>query len=183
MRKQCVNKLFEFWGCLCCDNLWNSPSFHKMLYYVLFKYAIEEICSIPINFSLKHDTLSCKSLTFAMSILIPKAPMGRGWVDIYIIRRNCTLWFWQCKNFANSQLLVKNKATGTPHGVYCIQPLLVSDGCTVRCHWGNYILTSTWGFRRCSFRLAGQCEGLYTVGRVTGLAPRFLFLYMENLIK
>ena len=84
-----------------------------------------------------------------MSILIPKAPMGRGWVDIYIIRRNCTLWFWQCKNFANSQLLVKNKATGTPYGVYCIQPLLVSDGYTVRCHWGNYILTSTWGFRRC----------------------------------
>ena len=133
MRKQCVNKLFEFWGCLCCDNLWNSPSFHKMLYYVLFKYAIEEICSIPINFSLKHDTLSCKSLTFAMSILIPKAPMGRGWADIYIIRRNCTLWFWQCKNFANSQLLVKNKATGTPHGVYCIQPSVASDGSAARC--------------------------------------------------
>ena len=36
-----------------------------------------------------------------------------------------------------------------------------------------YIFTLAWGFRRCSFRLAGQCEGLYTVGRVTGLAPRF----------
>ena len=35
-----------------------------------------------------------------------------------------------------------------------------------------YILTLAWGFRRCSFRLAGQCEGLYTVERVTVLAPR-----------
>ena len=36
-----------------------------------------------------------------------------------------------------------------------------------------YILTLAWGFRRCSFRLAGQCEGLYTVERVTEQAPRF----------
>ena len=39
---------------------------------------------ILINFSSKHDTLSCKSFTFAMSILIPKAPTGRGRADIYI---------------------------------------------------------------------------------------------------
>lgn len=38
------------------------------------------------KFFIEHDTLSCKSLTFAMSILIPKAPMGRGWADVYIIR-------------------------------------------------------------------------------------------------
>ena len=36
-------------------------------------------------------------------------------------------------NFANSQLLVKDKATGTPHGVYYIQPLLASDVSIVRC--------------------------------------------------
>ena len=35
------------------------------------------------------------------------------------------------------------------------------------------------GIWRCSFRLAGQCEGLYTVERVTGLAPRFLFVYIN----
>ena len=34
--------------------------------------------------------------------------------------------------------------------------------------------TSAWGFRRCSFRLTGQCESLYYVERVTRLAPRFL---------
>ena len=47
---------------------------------------------------------------------------------------------------------------------------------------GHYILTSTWGFRRCSFRLAGQCEGLYTVERVTELAPRF-HLYILTFCK
>ena len=35
---------------------------------------------------------------------------------------------------------------------------------------------------RCSFRLAGQCEGLYTVERVTGLAPRLLFVYINIFI-
>ena len=37
-------------------------------------------------------------------------------------------------NFANSQLLVKNKATGTPHEVYYIQPSLASDDSVIRCH-------------------------------------------------
>lgn len=36
-----------------------------------------------------------------------------------------------------------------------------------------YILTQAWGFRRCSFRLVGQCESLYSVERVTEQAPRF----------
>ena len=40
-----------------------------------------------------------------------------------------------------------------------------------------YILTLAWGFRRCSFRLVGQCESLYSVERVTEQAPRF-FLYV-----
>ena len=42
-----------------------------------------------------------------------------------------------------------------------------------------YIFTLAWGFRRCSFRLAGQCEGLYTVERVTELAPRFFVCISE----
>ena len=58
------------------------------------------------------------------------AEVGQTYIHI---RRNCTLWFWQCKNFANSQLLVKDKATGTPHGVYYIQSSLASDDSIVRC--------------------------------------------------
>ena len=42
-----------------------------------------------------------------------------------------------------------------------------------------YILTSAWGFRRCSFRLVGQCESLYSVERVTEQAPRFFMCISE----
>ena len=63
-----------------------------------------------------------------------RKPRGAEVGQTYIhIRRNCTLWFWQCKNFANSQLLVKNKATGTSHGVYYIQSSLALDDSIVRC--------------------------------------------------
>ena len=44
------------------------------------------------TFLLKFSQISYKNLIFAKYIH-PKAPKGRGWVDIYIIRRNCTLWF------------------------------------------------------------------------------------------
>ena len=48
-------------------------------------------------------------------------------------RRNCTLWFWQCKNLAVRAKVVKNKATGTPHEVYCIQPSLALDDSIAHC--------------------------------------------------
>ena len=60
-----------------------------------------------------------------------------------------------------------------PHEVYYIQPSLASDDSVVRCLSAFYILTLAWGFRRCSFRLVGQCKSLYSVERVTELAPRF----------
>ena len=43
----------------------------------------------------------------------------------------------------------------------------------------SYIRTQAWGFRRCSFRQLGRCQSLYTVERVTGLAPRFC-LYIST---
>ena len=42
-----------------------------------------------------------------------------------------------------------------------------------------YILTLAWGFRRCSFRLVGQCESLYSVERVTEQAPRLFVCISE----
>ena len=99
-------------------------------------WAIWGVCFFSRTFSLKHYILSHKDLTFAMSILIPKAPMGRGRADIYIIRRNCTLRFWLVRT-SQTLWIVKNKATGTPHGVYCIQPSLASDGYTARCQEGE----------------------------------------------
>ena len=45
-----------------------------------------------------------------------------------------------------------------------------------------YILTLAWGFRRCSFRLVGQCESLYSVERVTEQAPRFFVCIYQHLL-
>ena len=56
--------------------------------------------------------------------------------------------------------LVKNKATGTSHGMFIYVPnwsLQIEDH-----SWGYCIYSSAWGFRRCSFRQSGQCEGLNT---------------------
>lgn len=82
------------------------------------------------------------------------AEVGQTYIHI---RRNCTLWFWQCKNFANSQLLVKSKATGTPHGMYLYTTLIGFGHIYVRwwC-WVNYILTSYVGlsalYQRCTLK-------------------------------
>ena len=66
-----------------------------------------------------------------------------------VLRRFCTLWFWQCKNLAVRAKVVKNKATGTPHEVYYIQPSLASNiSCSLSVQV-DYIFTSAWGFRHC----------------------------------
>ena len=79
-------------------------------------------------------------------------------------RRYWTLWFWRYKNLASSSVSQKQGNGNAPrvfymHSLYCIL--------SVRCKRANYIQTSAWGFRRCSFRLTGQCESLYSVERVT----------------
>ena len=74
----------------------------------------------------------------------------------------------------------KTKQCRTPHEVYYIQHSFASDDSVVRCLSAFYILTLAWGFRRCSFRLVGQCESLYSVERATEQAPRF-FVCIQNI--
>ena len=78
--------------------------------------------------------------------------------------------------------LSKTKQRGTPYeGV--LYPFLPSFFLAFVCQEvddRNYIYTLTWGFQRCSFRQSGQCEGLSIVERVTGLAPRSLYLYAKQ---
>jgi len=85
-------------------------------------------------------------------------------------RRNCNALVLTIEESRKFKLLVKNKATGTPHGMYIYNPywLLSVEQKSI----GYIIYSSAWGFRRCSFRLTGQCESLSIVERVTGLAPR-----------
>ena len=98
------------------------------------------LCLIMLNLSIKSRFFS-QTMFFSMQKMLSlhglyphRKPQWAEAGQTYIhIRRNCTLWFWQCKNFANSQLLVKNKATGTSHGVYYIQSSLALDDSIVRC--------------------------------------------------
>lgn len=105
-------------------------------------------------------------------------------IDIYTYKALLTLWFWRSKNLANSLRIVNNKATETPHGMYCIQPSLAScDFCRSSLKWGYYIFTSTWGFQRCSFRQFGQCESLYCVERVTVWLHAWTSMYFVSICK
>ena len=110
----------------------------------------------------------------------PDTGKSKGGIHIHK-RRNCTLWFWRCKNFATSQLLVKNKATGTPCGVHIHRALNISNDCmlweSVRVCW---LYTSSWGFRRCSFRLTGAMRRPLHREASDRLAPRF-FVYVRIL--
>ncbi len=69
-----------------------------------------------------------------------------------------------------------------PHEVYYIQPSLASDDSVVRCLSAFYILTLAWGFRRCSFRLVGQCESLSIMKRATEWLYAF-FVCINLLVK
>ena len=82
-------------------------------------------------------------------------------------------------NFATSTVSQKTKQRGRLMGVSYIALIgswsfIHTAGMPIR---GILYYTHTWGFQRCSFRLTGQCEGLQNVERVTGVAPRSLFLY------
>lgn len=82
----------------------------------------------------------------------------------------------------NFTLLVRDKATkSASRGV--LYTALTGFRRFCRLLSGEYIYTFTlaWGFRRCSFRQEGQCEGLSVVERVTQPAPRF-FLYVRSTI-
>ena len=60
---------------------------------------------------------------------MPKAPMGRGWVEYIHIRRNCTLWFWRSKNLA-----VRAKLSKTKQRERLMRCIVYS------CHWFRSVL-------------------------------------------
>ena len=61
-------------------------------------------------------------------IAFAESPLGgmRAW-HIHIKRRNWTLWFWRCKNFATSNGLSKTKQRGRPLG--CLYTTLIGYWC------------------------------------------------------
>ena len=93
-----------------------------------------------------------------------------------------TLWFWLFENFATSNCSSKTKQRWMPLG--CIIYYLDRFDAKER-RWsvkGRLYIHIGVGLSRCSFRRTGQCEGLQTVERVTGLAPRFVCIEVSNLL-
>ena len=82
-------------------------------------------------------------------------------------------------NLASST--VSQKQSNAERLMRCIVYILISFGCILHSLVGriDYILTLAWGFRRCSFRLTGQCESLRIVERVTEWLCAF-FLCINN---
>ena len=64
LRKQCVNKRLS--GKVYAVIFYETPH-HSIRCYIVSCFKVW-FCFIPINFLLKHDTLSCKSLTFVHHI-------------------------------------------------------------------------------------------------------------------
>lgn len=100
-----------------------------------------------------------KMSIFAMSLPLLKAP--KGWKRArYIYIKGVTERFgFDVVESRKFKLIVKNKATGTLHGMIICNPnwlflVMVILGCI--------IYSSAWGFQRCSFRQSGQCESLTT---------------------
>ena len=111
----------------------------------------------PINLVLFTKKIWLFQLVFLLLQLSSRCNTILWWASMrtYIQQALSDALVLTCQNFANSQLLVKNKATTTPHGVYYIQPSLASDTSVFVTMRVTYIFTSAWGFDRCSFRQEG----------------------------
>ena len=65
----------------------------------------------------------------------------------------------ECIQISQLQTVSQKQSNGNASWDVYIQPSLVV---CVYDQQGEIIYSSAWGFRRCSFRLTGQCEGLNT---------------------
>ena len=133
---------------------WISLTF---LYLIMLNWTLKIILCQPnqVAFKVKMLLLYC-----LYSYRKPWwAEVGRTYIHK---RRNCTLWFWHSENFATSSVRQKQSNGNASWGV--LYTALIGFGCISHSlpKKGFYILTHTWGFRRCSFRQIGRCQSLYT---------------------
>lgn len=96
----------------------------------------------------------------------------------YTYRRLLERFGFDCLRTSQLQKTISQRQSngGCPLDVlYSLFLAVCACFCTMARKVRLYIYTK-WGFRCCSFRLIGQCEGLQTVERATGLALRFLYM-------
>ena len=122
--------------------------------------------------------------TFAAPILAGSPLWGKARVgDIYIKRRNCTLWFWRSRNLEHSNDQSKTKQRGSPCVAYihCIlsifrRPMLWKD---VRVCWLYIYHRGVFGVAR--FEWSGNSGAFRTWGEWQKLAPRFFCICTYDL--
>ena len=133
--------------------------------------------------SAKQSGFQGKSIIFVTSISIPKAPMGRGWADIYLIKGVSGALVLTIRELRKLICQSRTKQQETSHGCVLYTALIGFD-CILHSlsSWGYYILTHTWGFRRCSFRLTRAMRRPTNRGASDRLAPRSFVLYIQSLI-
>lgn len=130
---------------------------------------------------LNHSSFQGKSITFVTSIPIPKAPMGRGWADIYIVKGVSDALVLTIRELRKLICQSRTKQQGTSHGCIVYSPLLASVAFRIRCQERVFIYLHIRGaFGVARFGLTGQCEGLRIVERVTDWLHVLLFCIFAN---
>ena len=121
-----------------------------------------------------------KSVIFVKSIPIPKAPMGRGWADIYIVKGVSDALVLTIRELRKLICQSRTKQQGTSHGCIVYSPhwlrlhfAFVAKRVFIYLH-----IRGAFGVAR--FGLTGQCEGLRIVERVTDWLHVLLFCIFAN---
>ena len=108
---------------------------------------------------------------------MPKASMGKGRVGIYLIKGVTDALVLTIRELRKLICLSRTKQRERLMGV--LYASVTDNRRTASVVKHGITDTHTWGFRRCSFRQTGQCEGLRIVERVTTRLHAFYFVYQR----
>ena len=87
-----------------------------------------------------------------MSIPIPKAPMGRGWADIYIVKGVSDALVLTIRELRKLICQSRTKQQETSHGCIVYSPYWLRTNLLFVVKSAFYILTLAWGFQRCTLK-------------------------------
>ena len=82
-----------------------------MEFFDIFIFNNVKLVLKIILFLPNKAVLKVKSVIFVTSIPIPKAPMGRGWADIHMVKGVFVRFGFDAIRISQIQRQVKNKAT------------------------------------------------------------------------
>ena len=115
-----------------------------------------------------------------MSILIPEAPMGRGWADTYIVKGVSDAFVLTIRELRKLICQSRTKQQETSHGCIVYSPYWLRTILLFAAKSAFIYLHIRGAFGVARFGLTGQCEGLRIVERVTDWLHVFLFCISAN---